>query len=299
MIDTNQRVIVALMDGLDMAYIENTAMPNLQQMAQEGFFKEVGGVFPSVTNVNNVSIACGVWPADHGITANSYYDEKTGRPMYMNEAELIRHPTIFARAAKLGLKSALLTSKRKTLELFHHDVTIGISAEDPLLAHTQKYGPPPDIYSREINFWLWEVLIDLLKNRTDISLLYVHITDYPMHTWAPEEKESQAHLIQLDRLLGQARKAAPDAAFLITADHGMNYKKRCWDLNRVLTEAGIPPKFVLSPERDYYVKHHRNFTGCAWIWLQHPSDWNKTAEVLKQVAGVEEIISREIAAQGL
>jgi phosphonoacetate hydrolase len=297
MIGENQRVVVAMMDGLDMAYIENTELPNFEQMAREGFFKEVGGVFPSVTNVNNVSVACGAWPADHGITANSYYDEKTNCPMYMNAAELILYPTIFARAAKLGFHSVLLTSKRKTLELFNRDVAIGIAAEDPQPEHILKYGHPPQIYSREINYWLWQVAIDLLKNRSDISLIYVHITDYPMHAWAPEDKESQAHLTQLDLLLGEARKVAPDAAFLITADHGMNNKKRCWDLNRVLTEAGIPPKFVLSPERDYYVKHHRNFTGCAWIWLRRASDWNPTVKVLQHVEGVEEIISREAAVQ--
>ena len=296
MIGENQRVVVAMMDGLDMAYIENTNMPNFEQMAREGFFKEVGGVFPSVTNVNNVSVACGAWSADHGITANSYYDEKTNSPMYMNAAELIRCPTIFTRATKLGVHSALLTSKRKTLELFQYDVAIGIAAEDPQPKHILKYGLPLQIYSREINYWLWEVAIDLLKNRSDISLIYVHITDYPMHAWAPEEKASQTHLTPLDLLLGEACKVAPDAAFLITADHGMNYKKRCWDLNRVLTEAGIPPKFVLSPERDYYVKYHRNFTGCAWIWLRRSSDWNQTVKVLQHVPGVEEIISREAAA---
>jgi phosphonoacetate hydrolase len=103
MIGENQRVVVAMMDGLDMAYIENTAMPNFKRMGQEGFFKEVGGVFPSVTNVNNVSIACGTWPADHGITANSYYDEKTNRPMYMDAAELIRHPTILPGRQNWGI----------------------------------------------------------------------------------------------------------------------------------------------------------------------------------------------------
>ena len=133
----------------------------------------------------------------------------------------------------MGHHSALLTSKRKTLELFQHDVTIGIAAEAPQPEQIRKYGPPPQIYSREINYWLWEAAIDLLKNRSDISLIYVHITDYPMHAWAPEEKESQAHLTQLDLLLGEARKVAPDAAFLITADHGMNYKKRSWDLTCV------------------------------------------------------------------
>jgi phosphonoacetate hydrolase len=33
--------------------------------------------------------------------------------------------------------------------------------------------------------------IDLLKNRPDLGCLYIHTTDYPMHTWPPEAKESK------------------------------------------------------------------------------------------------------------
>lgn len=297
MIAPGKRVVVAMMDGLDMAYVEQTDMPNFKEMAAEGFFKQVSGVFPSVTNVNNVSIACGAWPDEHGIVANSYFDEASGQPAYMNAAELIRVPTIFKRAADRGIKSALLTSKKKTLELFHKDVHIGVAAEQASPTYVEKYGPPPDIYSREINYWLWTVAVDLLKNQPEIGLIYVHITDYPMHAWGPEQPESQEHLQTLDQFLGEARKAAPDAAFLITADHGMNGKTRCYDLDRVLTEAGLPPRFVLSPERDYYIVHHRNFTGCSWIWLQRPALFNPTVQHLKGIDGIEKIMSRKEAAE--
>ncbi len=150
MAQKNQRIIVGMMDGLDMAYLEQITMTNLNRMVEEGFFKQVSGVFPSVTNVNNVSIACGAWPQEHGISANSYFDKTTGKPEYMNAAELINSPTIFQRAKEKGVKSALLTSKRKTLELFHQDVEIGIAGEDPSEEAVSRYGRPADIYSREI-----------------------------------------------------------------------------------------------------------------------------------------------------
>ncbi|MGD9246313.1 MAG: alkaline phosphatase family protein [Desulfobacteraceae bacterium] len=297
MIATGQRVIVAMMDGLDMAYVEKTDMPHMRAMMADGFFKEVGGVFPSVTNVNNVSIACGAWPDEHGIVANSYFNEKSGKPVYMNAAELIRCPTIFRRAAERGIKSALLTSKKKTLELFHQDVDLGVAAENAPAEYAEIYGPPPDIYSREINYWLWTVAVDILEKQPEIGLLYVHITDYPMHAWGPDAPESRVHLHTLDKYIGQARQAAPDAAFLITADHGMNFKTRCYDLQRVLAGAGLPPRFVLSPERDYYIVHHRNFTGCSWIWLNSPDQWDATVAVLEGIDGIEEIYSRRQAAE--
>jgi phosphonoacetate hydrolase len=286
-----------MFDGFGLDYLEKSDMPHLKDMMRSGFFKPVKGVFPSVTNVNNVSICCGAWPEQHGITGNSYFDAATGRAEYMNSADMIRTETMFQRAARHGVRSALLTSKRKTVELFHKGTETAIAAEDPPEAYVTRYGSPGSIYSREINYWLWRVAVDMLKNRPDVGLLYVHITDYPMHTWAPEEKESLEHLSALDELVGRAREVAPDAAFFITADHGMNYKNRCWDLTRVCREAGISVRFVLSPERDYYVVHHRNFTGCAWVWLHGPEDAGRVSEIIRGLEGVEGVLTRDEAAQ--
>jgi phosphonoacetate hydrolase len=280
-----------MMDGLDMEYLDNIHMPFFQHMRNRGFFREVSGVFPSVTNVNNVSIACGAWPKEHGISANSYFDKASSTPKYMNSAEMINCPTLFERAKRKGVKSALLTSKKKTLELFHRDVEIGIAAEAPSKEVINRYGMPPDIYSKEINYWLWQTAIEIMKEDDDIRLMYVHITDYPMHTWGPQDSASKEHLQTLDRLIEKAMKTDPEAVFYATADHGMNYKRQCWDLYRVLEKKNLKPRFVLSPERDYYVVHHRNFTGCSWIWLNRSSDFDATIDVLRNLPGVEDILT--------
>ena len=100
----------------------------------------------------------------------------------------------------------------------------------------------------------------------------------------------------LDECIGLAVDAAPDTAFLISADHGMKYKTRCWDLTRICQEEGCPVRFVLSPEKDYYVKHHRNFTGCAWIWLNKPDDAERVTEIVSALEGVEGIVTKSEAA---
>jgi phosphonoacetate hydrolase len=289
----HQRMIIGLLDGLGTDCYEASAMPSLKKMAQDGLFRNVQGVFPSVTNVNNVSVCCGSWPDQHGISANSYYDAQTDKLEYMNSAELIRTETVFQRATQWGMASALLTSKRKTAELFCHGTVVNIAAEAPTPDQVKRYGQPPDIYSREINYWLWQAAIDLLENRSDIDLIYVHTTDYPMHAWGEEEPESQEHLSKIDKLIRAGADAALDAAFLFTADHGMNRKKRCWDLSRVCARAGVPVRFVLSPERDYYLQHHRNFTGCAWVWLKSATDGRCVKEIIADLVGVEEILERK------
>jgi phosphonoacetate hydrolase len=69
-----------------------------------------------------------------------------------------------------------------------------------------------------------------------------------------------------------------------------------WDLTKVCQEAGTPIRFALSPERDYYIKHHRNFTGCAWVWLNEQSDFASVAKIIGDLEGVEEILDRKTAA---
>jgi phosphonoacetate hydrolase len=141
------------------------------------------------------------------------------------------------------------------------------------------------------------VAVDLLKDRPDLRCLYVHTTDYPMHTWPPEAPESRDHLAKLDALLGEAIAAAPDAAFLITADHGMNAKERCWDLTRACANRGLTLRFALSAERDKYVKHHRTFGGTGYIWLNSPDNAEKAARILKSLTGVDEVVTRAEAAR--
>ena len=284
-------------DGFGIDYFAASPLAAFHTMARDGFYKPVSAVFPTVTNANNASICCGAYPKDHGITGNSYFNEQTGEADYMESADFIRIPTIIQRAAARGVKSALLTCKVKTIHLLGRGAEIAVAAEAPPAEWIERYGKPANIYSREINYWLWQVAVDLLKNRRDIGLVYVHTTDYPMHMWAPAAPQSQEHMETLDGLLADARAAAPDAAFLLTADHGMNYKKRCWDLFKACRELGSEVRFALSAEKDRYVKHHRTFGGAAWVWLKSPKDEDRVAATVMGLKGIEAVLPRREAAE--
>jgi phosphonoacetate hydrolase len=297
LIHGDQRVVIVMFDGLGTDYLERSEMPVLKNLMVRGFARTVRAVMPTVTNVNNASICCGAWPAEHGITGNSFFDERTGQAEYMENAACLQSPTIFERAAARGVKSALLTAKKKTIALLSRGTTVAIAAESPSAEDVRRYGPPPPIYSREVNYWLWEVAVDLLKNRADLRLIYVHTTDYPMHAWPPEAAESKEHLARIDTLLGRAVATAPDAAFLITADHGLNSKTRCWNLAKACASRGLPLRFALSAERDRYVKHHRTFGGTAWVWLKSPDDAPRATEIIGKLKGVEAVIPRAAAAR--
>jgi phosphonoacetate hydrolase len=100
----------------------------------------------------------------------------------------------------------------------------------------------------------------------------------------------------IDDLLGQACAAAPDAAFLLTADHGLNHKRRCYDLDKVLAGMALPIRISISAERDRYLKHHQGFGGAAWVYLKQLADKDKVMAALSSLPGIESVMTREQAA---
>jgi phosphonoacetate hydrolase len=141
------------------------------------------------------------------------------------------------------------------------------------------------------------VAVDLLTTRPDLDLVYVHTTDFPMHAWPPGDRRSTAHLRGLDDLIAEAAGVADDIALYATADHGMNNKTRVWDLRTACARRGVPLRFALSAERDRYVEHHRTFGGTAWAWVDRPENTDAAIETLTGLTGVEEVLTRDEAAE--
>jgi NADPH:quinone reductase-like Zn-dependent oxidoreductase len=74
---------------------------------------------------------------------------------------------IFEHAAKLGVSSALLSSKKKTISLLSRGATISLTPEEAPAEWVDRLGPVPAIYSREINYWTFRAAIDILKRRPE------------------------------------------------------------------------------------------------------------------------------------
>ena len=291
-----QRIIVAMLDGFGWDYFEQSQMPALRSMAENGCMQKGSAVFPTLTNVNNVSIACGCWPEIHGVATNSYYDQASNTARFLEDSSFLLCPTLFSRAADQGIKSALLTCKSKTLGILGKDVDLGLAAENLSGNLLDRYSRPPSMYSVEINYWLWEAALDILDKRPDIGFLYVHTTDFPMHRWRPEDRESLSHLRRVDEYLGEAARKAPDAALLITADHGMNRKTFCLDLARICAGRGRPLQFAVSPVADRLLEHHGGHGGVSYLYLKQPGDAESVVDVLVALDGVEEVLDRQTAA---
>lgn len=296
MIKGIQRAVVCMYDGFGYDYFEQSPLPVMKRMAREGFHKQGKAIFPTLTNANNISIICASWPEEHGVTTNCYFDEASNSARFLEDASFILTPTIFQRFRAKGVRSALLTCKEKTLKLVGGDTDFAVAAEAPAPEIIARYGMPPPMYSLEVNYWLWTIALDILRNRPELGLVYVHTTDYPMHKWAARESRSLEHLAKLDELLGAASAAAPDAAFLLTADHGMNPKRKCIDLRKTCAAHGIDLRFAVSPVADRLLEHHRGFGGVSYVYVRSEKELPAVQAFLAGLPGVDDAMTRRDAA---
>ena len=198
-----QRVIVIMMDGFGEDYYRSSDMPTLQSMEKKGLYKVVPSLMPSVTNVNNASIITGVAPDVNGITGNVFLNPASGKEELTEDPDLVLEPTIFERARKAGVRSMLFSCKTKTVRLLSRGTGDTLAWETAPPEWIQRLGPKPDIYSREVNYWIMEAALYTIRHDPGLGLIYIHTTDYPMHTWSPQSAESKEHLHRMDGYLAQ------------------------------------------------------------------------------------------------
>src|SRR5882762_7037365 len=78
--DKTPVLVLVSVDGMKPEYITHAdehgaKVPNLRRMMKEGTYAEgVQGVIPTVTYASHTALVTGVWPAKHGIYANTLFD---------------------------------------------------------------------------------------------------------------------------------------------------------------------------------------------------------------------------------
>lgn len=287
--------IIICLDGCSPEYLSKSETPNLDALAREGYSTIGKAIVPTVTNVNNTTIVTASFPETHGITSNYFLDHLSGKEVYMESSEFVLTDTMFRRVAWKGGKSTLFTAKDKLKTLIQDGATIAESAESPSSWLVELIGAPPDIYSIEVNHWLFKAAREVLKQEAP-DLLYLTTTDYATHTLSPEDDKSQWNINQLDRLIGDILDVPSDFEIVVTADHGMGPKTRALDLNLIMKEGGITAK-AIPIIKDRYEVHHQNLGGSAYVYLAERSAMNAAINLLKEEEGIEAVLTNIEAAR--
>jgi phosphonoacetate hydrolase len=261
-----------------------------------------------------MSIITGTPTARHGISGNFYLDTATWEPVVMTGPELLRGDTIIARFADAGAKVVTITAKDKLrkqlgkgLDVAQGHVSFssefagqctlaenGIQNVLPWLGMEQ-----PGMYSMELSLLVLEAGIKLLAERRP-ELLYLSLTDWVQHKWAPDEDGARRFYQRLDDCIG--RLAALDATVALTADHGMNDKsndagepKVLWLQDLLDAKLGPGTTTVVCPITDAFVAHHGALGGFVRVWSRGAVSAHQVIDAMAGVEGIEFALDRDTA----
>jgi phosphonoacetate hydrolase len=310
-------IVVICIDGSADEYLDITMahdrMPNLKRMTVNGYRGMVRGALPSFTNVNNSSIVTGASPAVHGISGNFFYNAAIDQEVMMNSSEYLRAETLLAAAANAGRKVAVVTAKEKLRDILSYKLNgIAFSAEKANLATKETHGienaeevigfPTPAIYSAEASLFVLRAGAALIEKGI-ADFLYLSLTDYMQHTYAPEAEESLAFYEAMDAEIG--KMIALGAIVGATADHGMNAKvKADGSPNVLFVEDMLEAQFgagfrVICPITDPYVKHHGALGSYVVVHVPDTTKVGAIKDWLILQPGITEVYDKATAARVL
>ena len=210
------------------------------------------------------------------------------------------------------MRVAVITAKDKLLKMLARDLHgIAFSSEYAGRANKADNGiedveamvgrATPDQYSADLSLFVLEAGLHLLRRRT-ADLLYLSLSDYVQHAYAPGEPEANAFNSAVDALVGQM--VAAGAVIGIVADHGMKDKARPdGTQNVVYLEDELNSRFgdgaaaVICPITDPFVRHHGALGSFVRVYLRRPGDLAAMMAVTASLPGVEAVYDGPTAAQ--
>ncbi|TBV17418.1 phosphonoacetate hydrolase [Stutzerimonas kirkiae] len=311
-------VVVVCIDGGDPEYLRrflaDGVLPNIQRFIQKGYSTVATGSMPSFTCPNNMSIITGTPTARHGISGNFYLDTKTWEPVVMTGPELLRGETILAGFAKAGAKVVSITAKDK----LRRQLGKGLDVSQGHVSFSSEYAdrctleengienaleyvgmPKPDMYSMELSLFVLEAGIRLLQDKRP-DLMYLSLTDFVQHKWAPEEAQARHFYQRLDDTFG--RLVQEDIVLGLIADHGMSDKSNeagepnvIWLQDILDAEFGAGETTVICPITDAFVAHHGALGSFVRIWRKGNVSVQAIIDRVAAVEGVDLALGKAIA----
>lgn len=311
-------VVVVCIDGGDPEYLQQFlaegTVPNIQRFVEEGYSTVAMGSMPSFTCPNNMSIITGTPVAKHGISGNYYLDTNTWQPVVMTGPELLRGDTILAGFADAGAKVVTITAKDKLRRQLGKGLDVGQGhvsfssefadrctlAENGIENVLEYVGmPKPDMYSMELSLFVLEAGIKLLKDRRP-NLMYLSLTDFVQHKWAPDQDQARQFYQALDDAFG--RLVNEDIVLGLIADHGMSDKSSedgepnvIWLQDILDAEFGAGETTVICPITDAFVAHHGALGGFVRVWTRGNVSAQAVIDRVAAIDGVDLSLDKKTA----
>jgi len=214
-------VIMLSLDGFRWDYPELYSTPNLDRIAREGLrAKALIPSFPTKTFPNHFSMATGLYPDNHGLVNNTYFDPERSDIFRLSDREKVEDPhyyggePIWVTAEQQGVRSASF---------------FWVGSEAPIKGIRPSIWKPFDdsipFETRMDSVLSW---LDLPNDRRpDLITWYMEEPDHVGHNFGPFSPETEKVIIYLDSLVGvfydrvKAHPVGERINVIVTSDHGM------------------------------------------------------------------------------
>jgi len=257
--ENNQYVVMLSIDGFRWDYADKVPTPNLDKIAKMGVKAEsLKASFPTKTFPNHYSMATGLYPDNHGIVLNSFYDPALNRYYSVMDREAVEDgkfyggEPIWVTAEKQGITSASY-------------FWVGSEADVQEIHPTywKKYDHDFPFEQRIDSVITWLQFPEDI--RPHLILWYMHEPDKSGHIYGPDSKEMDSVIIYLDSLVGVFIDKLQDIPYanqvnvIVTSDHGMgnisNERKVVIEENLNMDWVdiiqGYNPNFVIRANEGY------------------------------------------------
>lgn len=313
-------VVVVCIDGGDPTYLSHglaaNILPTFARFMIDGFGVVADGAVPSFTCPNNISLVTCSPPSVHGISGNFTLNPETREALVMTGPELLRSSTILAEFSRAGATAVAVTAKDKLRRQLSKGLdkaggSISFSSERANQCTLAENGiedvlrlverPLPDIYSADLSFFVLEAGIRLLE-RIRPTLMFLSLSDWIQHKYAPGDKEADRFYAALDEYFRRLDDLG--AVVALTADHGMNDKSKLdgspnviWLQDILDARLGRGRTRVICPITDHFIAHHGSLGGFVRVWCFDGVQPQMVMDIARHLPGIEHVLDRDTAAR--
>jgi len=215
---SDEAVILISIDGFRHDYIDRAEAKNIRKLAKQGVHaKGLVPVYPSKTFPNHLSIVTGLYPANHGIVDNHFYDQERRQTYAMGDgladSSWVTALPIWNLAEFQGVKAATF---------FWPESDARINGALP--SYFYHYNTPTPNQQRVDQLIEWLKLPATVRPRLLIS--YFSDIDTAGHRFGPDAPETAQAIADIDQLIGYflarlGREIDQPVNLLLVSDHGM------------------------------------------------------------------------------
>lgn len=218
--DDKPYVILVSFDGFRHDYVQKFNAPNFQSFIKEGAASEsLIPSFPSKTFPNHYSIVTGLYPGNHGLVDNSFYDRNLDLSYSIGNRKVVEDAQFYGGTPLWQLVQA---NNLKSASYFWVGSEAPIKGSYPDYYHIYDGAIPNETRIEAAMDWLEMPA----EQRPQFISLYFSLVDDAGHRYGPNAPETNEAVLEADRLLGLLMegiaKRSLDINVILVSDHGMN-----------------------------------------------------------------------------